>query len=1112
MESNKTYNVTVENDSDILVTVATVATVEISGAPVNVGTGAGISAGILNENLAFRTITTDSNITATQNALDVELSLATDLTVSTITSGNIVPTATNTYTLGTPTNVWADLYLGDASLYIDGTKVLGSDAVGDIDFTTDPGQNMNIQSGGDIVLIPTSAARIESSDVRLNLPAGTGTTTVYGQLNVAGDIVRGGTTYADRSIQFTGGNATVSTPAATYLHLDTPTVYLGSFSDFTTVSGSSITGDLIGAVTGTVSTLANHTTDNLSEGANLYYTDARVDARIPTTVGSFTNDAGYITSAAISGFATETYVDTAVTGLATETYVDQSVAGLVDSAPGTLDTLNELAAALGDDPNFATTITTSIATKLNTADFNSAFDTQLATKTTDSVAEGSNLYYTEARSRSAISVSSSNLNELSYDANTGVISYTSPTSVTAVGEVVFDVRNTSGVSIPRGAAVYLAGHSGSKILVALADANAAGEHPAIGLANSAMPHNSDGTVLISGEMLSVDTSAFSVNDVVYLSETPGVLTATRPTSATTAVQNIGKVARSDNSNGIIIVSGSGRENDVPNLAHNHVFIGNQTGVQKRQLTITDLSDVDTTTSSPNTGEALVWNATEWAPAAITVPTSVFDLSDVSVGPPGGLTQGAVLQYNSFVGEFIPAQIPAGVTTLDGLSDVQTSGAGHTPVDGSALVWDASMNHWMPGSSGATSIFDLTDVYSTTPTPGDVLQWDNASNQFLPSQISVSLNAEDLGNVTFPYGQPQAGQALVWDFGFNAFIPQAVGGGGGTLEQVATDVTYPYGMPQSGQSLVWDGGFNAFVPQTAGGGSGPLDSIATDVTYPFGPPQQGQALVWDFGFNAFVPQAVGGGGGSPLPLDNIASDVEYFNVITQQFQPPNYGEILTWGQTSTGTNAWVIAPAGGAPTTLDLHHSDVSYVIPGAPPGVPPATQVNVGDVLMWTDDSQSSGHVGWMPIASSTIGGGGGGGATGTLDQVATDVYYPSGPFGLNYMDSLNWDGSNWVPGYNFNYSDARIKTNITPITGALEKITGLTGVQFEWIDEKYRGSTIGLTAQNVEQQFPEVVHTGMHDMKQVDYGSLVGPLIEAIKEQQEQILALSARITELGG
>ena len=50
--------------------------------------------------------------------------------------------------------------------------------------------------------------------------------------------------------------------------------------------------------------------------------------------------------------------------VATQNYVDLEIAQLVASAPTTLDTLNELAAALGDDPNFATTVTNSIATKL----------------------------------------------------------------------------------------------------------------------------------------------------------------------------------------------------------------------------------------------------------------------------------------------------------------------------------------------------------------------------------------------------------------------------------------------------------------------------------------------------------------------------------------------------------------------------------------------------------------------------------------------------------------------------------------------------------------------------------------------------------------------------
>ena len=60
--------------------------------------------------------------------------------------------------------------------------------------------------------------------------------------------------------------------------------------------------------------------------------------------------------------------DTAVqslSGYATESYVDTKVAGLVDTAPEALNTLNELAAALGDDPNFAATVATQIGGKVD---------------------------------------------------------------------------------------------------------------------------------------------------------------------------------------------------------------------------------------------------------------------------------------------------------------------------------------------------------------------------------------------------------------------------------------------------------------------------------------------------------------------------------------------------------------------------------------------------------------------------------------------------------------------------------------------------------------------------------------------------------------------------
>jgi hypothetical protein len=57
-----------------------------------------------------------------------------------------------------------------------------------------------------------------------------------------------------------------------------------------------------------------------------------------------------------------------ISGLATETYVDNAVSNLVNSAGPALDTLKELADALGNDANFATTVSTSLSNKANSAD------------------------------------------------------------------------------------------------------------------------------------------------------------------------------------------------------------------------------------------------------------------------------------------------------------------------------------------------------------------------------------------------------------------------------------------------------------------------------------------------------------------------------------------------------------------------------------------------------------------------------------------------------------------------------------------------------------------------------------------------------------------------
>ena len=87
-----------------------------------------------------------------------------------------------------------------------------------------------------------------------------------------------------------------------------------------------------------------------------------------TVIGSGTPAAGTFTTVAGALASTVTGTTAAAsdnsTKIATTAYVTTALANLVDSAPGTLNTLNELAAALGDDASFSTTVTTSIAAKL----------------------------------------------------------------------------------------------------------------------------------------------------------------------------------------------------------------------------------------------------------------------------------------------------------------------------------------------------------------------------------------------------------------------------------------------------------------------------------------------------------------------------------------------------------------------------------------------------------------------------------------------------------------------------------------------------------------------------------------------------------------------------
>jgi len=93
----------------------------------------------------------------------------------------------------------------------------------------------------------------------------------------------------------------------------------------------------------------------------------------PSAVSTFTNDSGYITAAALPTNVSELSNDSSY---ATTTQVAAAVSDLVDAAPAALDTLNELAAALGDDADYAASTATAIGLKANQSQVTSIASTQ----------------------------------------------------------------------------------------------------------------------------------------------------------------------------------------------------------------------------------------------------------------------------------------------------------------------------------------------------------------------------------------------------------------------------------------------------------------------------------------------------------------------------------------------------------------------------------------------------------------------------------------------------------------------------------------------------------------------------------------------------------------
>jgi hypothetical protein len=116
-----------------------------------------------------------------------------------------------------------------------------------------------------------------------------------------------------------------------------------------------------------------------------------------------------------------------------------------------------------------------------------------------------------------------------------------------------------------------------------------------------------------------------------------------------------------------------------------------------------------------------------------------------------------------------------------------------------------------------------------------------------------------------------------------------------------------------------------------------------------------------------------------------------------------------------------------------------------------------------------------------------------SIDNLSNRTFYVNGTAGGDF----GWE----------NLSDGRLKDNVVTIPSAIDKVQKLRGVNFEWKDKNSneKGVRMGFIAQEAQLVIPEVVNIEGEYLS-MQYAPITALLVEAVKEQQKQIVNLKEK------
>lgn len=351
------------------------------------------------------------------------------------------------------------------------------------------------------------------------------------------------------------------------------------------------------------------------------------------------------------------------------------------------------------------------------------------------------------------------------------------------------VRNDSGGTLTAGTVVYVSGYNvGLDVAtVAPADADNAAAMPAVCIIDVTLSNNATGTCLESGTLRNVDTSSFSVGDVLYVSTTAGVWTATRPSATDAQVQKIGMVMRSHATLGIVQVFGAGQAVEAPNsvdLGSGELKIPNGTTLPVSCVSGQQFQDTDATSGQQH----YLCEAGTW------VLQGDGGGGGGGLSVPGGNGMVAHIGSGSTANRTITAGTGMTCANGDGVSGNPTCGIDTAVVPTKADLQAGSILRCAPASaSGANYTCSMSPALGSY-TDGMVIEFEPDVNS---SAGAITVNIDSLGSANIKQADGStdpgaatlvAGRQVPLRFDGTVFRLPAGGGGGASALDDLTDVT------------------------------------------------------------------------------------------------------------------------------------------------------------------------------------------------------------------------------------------------------------------------------------------------------------------------------------